>query len=274
MAYDTVATSYVQCKVMEVEQNIDVAKAQGGGTYKGTSITVKVNGKAETISMAQKWLDVSYQADLKAKIATLKPGQEITIVKVKKTGNIDLAAYNALDKDTQKTMSNWGVGEILDGHVAPQQSRPAAGGSNSGGQTYGKFDTSEIERAHAQNASMIFLGGKTTAAKIAETCEVMHDMTIALKAEYMAANPDLSEKTVGNMVGGAVLHACTLAVGHKKEITDIPALARKFLVEVTERTDKYIKAKKAAPAPKAEEPAVEEAPEAPAAEDFDDDIPF
>lgn len=272
MAYDIVATSYVQCKVMEVEQDIDVKKAQGGGTYRGTAITVKVDGVAETIKIAQKWLDASYQADLKAKIATLKPGQEITVVKVKKTGNIDLAAYNALDRDTQKTMSNWGVGEILDGHVAPQAApRTQAGGNSGSGQSYGKKDTTGVETGHALNGAMRFEGAKATLETIVATAKRVHDITTALKAEYKAANPDLSDYDAGAAVGHAVLNSLEIAAARKKTLDDVTGIARKWLAEAVTAVQAHVKP---APAPKAEEPAAQ-VPEAPAAdEDLDDDIPF
>lgn len=277
MAYDIVASSYVQCKVMEVEQDIDVKKAQGGGTYRGTAITVKVDGVAETIKIAQKWLDASYQAELKAKIATLRPGQEITIVKVKKTGNIELSAYQALSKDEQKTMANWGVSEILDGHVAPQQKPRAAAGGNGGisGQSYGKKDTTGIETGHALNGAMRFEGAKATLEVLVETAKGVHDITAALKAEYAKANPDMSDYDAGAAVGNAVLNALEIAAARKKPLADVPAIARKWLAEAVPAVKAHIKP---APAPKEEEPAVEETPEAPAvetSEDFDDsDLPF
>ena len=276
MAYDIVATSYVQCKVMEVEQDIDIKKAQGGGTYRGTAITVKVDGVAETIKIAQKWLDASYQAELKAKIATLRPGQEVTIVKVKKTGNIELSAYQALSKDEQKTMANWGVSEILDGHVAPQQKpRAASGGSGTSGQAYGKKDTTGIETGHALNGAMRFEGAKATLEVLVETAKGVHDITAALKAEYAKANPDMSDYDAGAAVGNAVLNALEIAAARKKPLADVPAIARKWLAEAVPAVKAHIKP---APAPKEEEPAVEETPEAPAvetSEDFDDsDLPF
>ena len=274
MAYDIVATSYVQGKVMEVEQNIDVAKAQGGGTYKGTTLTIKVNGKAETISMAQKWLDVGYQAELKAKLASLKTGQEVTVVKVKKTGKIDLADYNALDREAQKSLSNWGVSEILDGHVAPQQKPRAAFGGNGGtsGQSYGKKDTTGMETGHALNGAMRFEGAKATLEVLVETAKGVHDITAALKAEYAKSNPDMSDYDAGAAVGHAVLNALEIASARKKPLADVPAIARKWLAEAVPAVKAHIKP---APAPKAEEPVTEEADEAPAVEDFDDsDIPF
>ncbi len=274
MAYDIVATSYVQCKVMEVEQDIDVKKAQGGGTYRGTAITVKVDGVAETIKIAQKWLDASYQAELKAKIATLRPGQEITVVKVKKTGNIELSAYQALSKDEQKTMANWGVSEILDGHVAPQQKPRAAFGGNGGtsGQSYGKKDTTGMETGHALNGAMRFEGAKATLEVLVETAKGVHDITAALKAEYAKSNPDMSDYDAGAAVGHAVLNALEIASARKKPLADVPAIARKWLAEAVPAVKAHIKP---APAPKAEEPVTEEADEAPAVEDFDDsDIPF
>lgn len=277
MAYDIVATSYVQCKVMEVEQDIDVKKAQGGGTYRGTAITVKVDGVAETIKIAQKWLDASYQAELKAKIATLRPGQEVTIVKVKKTGNIELSAYQALSKDEQKSVSNWGVGEILDGHVAPQQKPRAASGfgGNGGtsGQSYGKKDTTGIETGHALNGAMRFEGAKATLEVLVETAKGVHDITAALKVEYAKANPDMSDYDTGAAVGNAVLNALEIAAARKKTLVDVPAIARKWLAEAVPAVKAHIKP---APAPKVEEPAAQES-ESPAAdtEDFDDsDLPF
>lgn len=279
--YTEVASRYDHITlILPPEQNIDVKKAQGGGSYKGTVLTFKnKDGDVESTKMAQSWLDNKYQATLKGFISLMEVGKQYTIVKVK-TVDMTKEDYEALED--KKGVGNWGVKQILEGHVIPEgMGRPASTAAPSANKPYvpAKRDTSGIETGHALNGAMRFLGGKATVESIIESAKVVHDITSTLKKEYAEANPGLSDYDSGAAVGNAVLNAIDIAVARKKALTDVPDIARKWLKEVVPAVAEHVK-----PAPKSEvkqevkpEPEVAEealpAVEAAPSDDFDD-APF
>lgn len=271
--YTEVASRYDHITlILPPEQNIDVKKAQGGGSYKGTVLTFKnKDGDVESTKMAQAWLDNKYQATLKGFISLMEVGKQYTIVKVK-TVDMTKEDYEALED--KKGTGNWGVKQILEGHVIPEgMGRPAAAPSVAG-KAYEPFDIASVEMLHAMNGAMRFLGGKATVENIIETAKSVHDITIALKKEYAAANPSLTNKEVGNRSGNAVLNAIDIAVARKKALTDVPDIARKWLKEVVPAVAEHVKPTpkpeaKPEVAPDVKEDVVEAAP----VNDIDD-IPF
>lgn len=270
--YTEVASRYDHITlVLPPEQNIDVKKAQGNGSYKGTVLTFKnKDGDVESAKMAQAWLDNRYQEGLKAFIAGMTVGGKYTIIKTKVV-DMTKEDYEALaDK---KGVGNWGVKQILDGHVIPDgMGRPAArtGGS---GQTYGKRDNTGVETGHALNGAMRFLGGKATLDEIITTAKTVHDITNQMKKEHAVANPDMSEYDCGAAVGNAVLNALEIAAARKKTLADVPGIAKKWLAEAVPAIVAHIKP------PKVEEKAPEPEPEvngpmSESSDEDDDGIPF
>ena len=277
--YTEVASRYDHITlILPPEQNIDVKKAQGNGSYKGTVLTFKnKDGDVESAKMAQAWLDNRYQEGLKAFIAGMTVGGKYTIVKTKVV-DMTKEDYEALaDK---KGVGNWGVKQILDGHVIPDgMGRPAAQAARTGGtgQTYGKRDNTGVETGHALNGAMRFLGGKATLDDIVTTAKTVHDITSQMKKEHAAANPDMSEYDCGAAVGNAVLNALEIAAARKKTLADVPGIAKKWLTEAVPAVVAYIKppkveekAPKSEPTPK---PEVNE-PMSESSDEDDDSIPF
>lgn len=274
--YTEVASRYDHITlILPPEQNIDVKKAQGGGSYKGTVLTFKnKDGDVESTKMAQAWLDNRYQEGLKAFIAGMTVGGKYTIIKTKVV-DMTKEDYEALaDK---KGVGNWGVKQILDGHVIPDgMGRPAAPVARTGGsgQTYGKRDNTGVETGHALNGAMRFLGGKATLDDIVTTAKTVHDITSQMKKEHAAANPDMSEYDCGAAVGNAVLNALEIAAARKKTLADVPGIAKKWLAEAVPAIVAHIKP------PKVEEKAPEPEPEVnePMSESSDEedlsDVPF
>ncbi len=276
--YTEVASRYDHITlILPPEQNIDVKKAQGHGSYKGTVLTFKdKDGDVESAKMAQAWLDNRYQEGLKAFIAGMTVGGKYTIIKTKVV-DMTKEDYEALaDK---KGVGNWGVKQILDGHVIPDgMGRPAAPAARTGGsgQTYGKRDNTGVETGHALNGAMRFLGGKATLEDIVTTAKTVHDITSQMKKEHAAANPDMSEYDCGAAVGNAVLNALEIAAARKKTLAYVPGIAKKWLAEAVPAIVAHIKP------PKVEEKAPEPTPEPEVNEPMadsndssvDDDIPF
>lgn len=283
--YVEVASAYDHVEVMQVKQNVDVKKAVGNGSYKGTTLLVqpKDGSDPKTVKIAQNWLDIEYptQQALKAKIAGLKVGDQITVVRNKTVKDMEKEEYDALDKEARKVTGNWGVKEILDGYVIPEgHERPAARTGGTSGQTFGgKRDTTGIETGHALNGAMRFLGGKASVEDYVATAKEVHNITAELKAEYAAANPGMSDYDSGAAVGNAVLNALEIAAARKKGLDVVPGIARKWLAEAVPAIVAHIKPPKVeekAPEPvKEEEPVVDEAQAADEEDDDSfDDIPF
>lgn len=278
--YTEVASRYDHITlILPPEQNIDVKKAQGNGSYKGTVLTFKnKDGDVESAKMAQAWLDNRYQEGLKAFIAGMTVGGKYTIIKTKVV-DMTKEDYEALDD--KKGVGNWGVKQILDGHVIPDgMGRPASAPAASGaprtggsGQTYGKRDNTGVETGHALNGAMRFLGGKATLEDIVTTAKTVHDITSQMKKEYAAANPDMSEYDCGAAVGNAVLNALEIAAARKKTLADVPGIAKKWLAEAVPAIVAHIKPPKVEE--KAPEPASEvNEPMSESSEEDDDSIPF
>lgn len=270
--YTEVASRYDHITlILPPEQNIDVKKAQGNGSYKGTVLTFKnKDGDVESAKMAQAWLDNRYQEGLKAVIAGMTVGGKYTIIKTKVV-DMTKEDYEALaDK---KGVGNWGVKQILDGHVIPDgMGRPASAPSASGaaprtggsGQTYGKRDNTGVETGHALNGAMRFLGGKATLEDIVATAKTVHDITSQMKKEHAAANPDMAEYDCGAAVGNAVLNALEIAAARKKTLADVPGIAKKWLAEAVPAIVAHIKPPKVeekAPEPEVNEPMSESSDE-------------
>lgn len=269
MAYTELSRIHVEGKVLDVELNIDIKKAQGNDTYKGSVITMKgKDGKSEDIKVAQKFLDNSYQADLKAQFAAVKSGDLITVVKVKTT-KLTKEEYDALDKESQKTNANWGVAEVLMGHVAPERkSTGGTSGGKSGGFRGGAKDMTGVFVGHALNGAFNYLGGDAKADEYAETAKKIHDITTKVKADYAALQPSLSEYDVGAASGNAVLNALSIAKAKGVGLDQVEKYAKHLLVKVVPSILEYIKGAPAqaeddgfdAPAPEVEKKAAEPKP--------------
>lgn len=174
----------------------------------------------------------------------------------------------------------------------------AGGGSSAagkpaqaGGNTYTKRDTSGVEIGHAVNGGYNLQRGGVE-GDIVDLAKQVHDLTVALKAEYAKKNPDMSDYDVGASVGHAVLNGTR----DGESIERVEEIARSILDEVVPAVAEYVRGgKKEAEKPK---PAAKKAPAKKAAnrpvpqpdpvqddgpgdddsppwnDDSDDDIPF
>lgn len=174
---------------------------------------------------------------------------------------------------------------------APQQ---AANGNSGGSYTAKPKDMSGIQSGHSFNGAMNFIttyGGDVSNENIVAVAKKVHNVTEKVKAEYAAANPDMSAYDSGAAAGNSVLNACKL-VGAESDFEDgVYALAMDFLGNVVPEIMKHVKGDakeappvkvtRAAPAkkPATKAPAVakKEPVMPPLAESFDDmsdEVPF
>lgn len=284
--YTEVNSAYDHVEVISVKLNYDQKKAVGNGTYKASSILVQPadGSDPKSIKIAQNWLDIDYptQNALREKLAVLKAGDKVTILRNKTVKDMEKEDYDALSKDEKKTTGNWGVKEILEGHVIPaghERSSPAsAAPRRGGGENVGMLTN------HANNAAGNFMqaqGTKYSADAYNEIAIKMHQITLELKAEYGVTNPlGLDAFEIGNAVGGAVLNAAKLA----SSLDKVKALAADLLAKNVAVVREAVSPKKEAAkeeAPAEDKPAVKksaakkEAPSAePAVIEDDEDLPF
>lgn len=283
--YTEVNSAYDHVEVISVKLNYDQKKAVGTGTYKASSILVQPadGSDPKSIKIAQNWLEIDYptQNALRDALAKLKAGDKITVLRNKTVKDMEKEDYDALSKDEKKTTGNWGVKEILEGHVIPaghERSSPAAAPRRSGGENIGMLCN------HANNAAGNFMqaqGTKYSADAYNEIATKMHSITLELKAEYGVSNPfGMDAFEIGNAVGGAVLNAAKLATSLDK----VKALASDLLAKNVPVIREAVGAKAQAPAkeeapaeaPATKKEAKKEAPVQKSAdtEDYDDDIPF
>lgn len=210
--------------------------------------------------------------------------QETDEVKVVVTEKVvgDKTYYNAKRTGIKLVKKNATPGQ------APQQ--------NSGGYTAKPKDMSGIQSGHSFNGAMNFIttyGGDVSNENIIAVAKKVHNVTEKVKAEYAAANPDMSAYDSGAAAGNSVLNACKL-VGVEGDFEDgVYALAMDFLGNVVPEIMKHVKgeAKEAPPAKITRAaPAKKPATKAPAVakkepvmpplgdsgdfSDMDEDIPF
>ncbi len=278
MAYTTLAKLYEHIKVLDVELNTDIPKAQGAGSYKGSMISGK-NAKKETvdIKVAQSYLDNKYQSALKEAFSNVKAGDLITVVK-HKTTKMSEDDFNKLSKDDQKTNSNWGVAAIYPGHIIPEdiaaeQRQNAVAAKVSQG--YQKKNEVGIQVGHAINGAMRYTNGKITTDKLIEVGKAVHDITEAVKAKYKPANPEMSDYDIGAATGNAVLNALEIACAKKLELDSVEGIALKILSDVVPALKEYMapeKEEEATPEPAQEIP--EQESDGVEDQDEDDGLPF
>lgn len=121
MAYPILARSYQQVRIVEVQEGIEIQKYNGNGvTYNGTMITVRDLGtnKADDITINTGYLNLEFQAPLKATIQALKPGQEVTVLK-QKTCPPHAVEGMTQEEAKEKKVGFWGVSAIFDGKIVP-----------------------------------------------------------------------------------------------------------------------------------------------------------
>lgn len=237
MAYKTIGRRYDQGTVFAVDIDVAIKKFESEDTYQGTRITYrdKNTDKLEEAKWATSWLGYSYQKDIKAKIATLKQGDEVTFYKEKSAPEENIAGKSA---EELKKVGNWGVSKIYDGFVVPEEivanqpNRKPAGGKYEG------YDAKGTEVGHCINAALFLL----TAAKgddsvvVVETCKQLHDLTIKLKEQYQLAT-GFSTKRCGFAVGHAILNASRRC----KTVAEVEVWANKLLTDVTAPVDAYVR---------------------------------
>lgn len=164
-------------------------------------------------------------------------------------------------------------------------------GSAAGGK---KRDTSGMETGHAINGAFILTKHQKT--DVMDEVEIVHSLTVKLKAEYAEANPDMSDYDAGAAVGHAVLNACRfVAENSKYKVEHLEKLAKGILEKLVPKALALVKGEveedeweqeEEKPAPKttskgrgrpkkAKEPEPEPEEEEYEEDDaFEDDIPF
>ena len=142
---------------------------------------------------------------------------------------------------------------VIDASGAEAPYQKPAGGNSGSGYTAKPKDMSGIQVGHSFNGAMNFIttyGGDVSNENIIAVAKKVHNVTEKVKAEYAAANPDMSAYDSGAAAGNSVLNACKL-VGAEGDFEDgVYTLAMDFLGNVVPEIMKHVKgeAKEAPPA--------------------------
>jgi len=269
--YKVLGRTYVQGTVINVKENGDIQRGVGGGSYKGTQINFfdKKSGDPESAKMAQVWLDLDYQRDLKDTVQSLKSGDEITIYK-QREGKASLVEGKSDEEIKEQRLAFWGVKSIHMGHVIPPEMADAPA-NQSGGKTVaerGGYDSKGVAIGHAikcANRLLTPAKAKDNKTFVAAAC-ALHDITVSLQEEFNDVNK--------GAIGLAVLEA-SIRCKEFKEVNDV---VRGIITEVnplvTEHVEAAIEQRKADKKAKKEaEKVAKEAPKAEAEEaDIEEDI--
>ena len=260
MAILVLGKRYVHATIMSVKSNSSIEKAFGKGTFIGTRINYEEkNGELSSEKINQGWLDNDYQAELKASIMALKPGDEVTLYKEK---TIDEAAYNGIDDPEQKKKAgHWGVKKIYQGHIQPDGCLTASPSKTSF--TGGASGGTGMHIGHAiKGATQLCIRQRKA---YVEAAKEVYDVTKKLTQEYSSLSGG------GSTVGNAVLNACFLVPTKKVSVGDLETTTRKILDLYLPEITAYVAEQEAPPVPvEASSNSEDSAPVV----DFDDDIPF
>lgn len=187
------------------------------------------------------------------------------------------------------------TGDVIITDASGAEAAPSA--APAGATAYKPKDMTGVEVGHAINGAMNVLltfGGDVSNDNIVRYAGSVHNVTVKLKKEVAAANPEKSEYDVGASVGHAILNACKLVGLDADFEPTLEGIAVDLLDNVVAPVEKYIKEGRGAakparrtPAPakapaakgsrkaaKAPEPEPQPEPQDSGLDDMDDDIPF
>lgn len=180
--------------------------------------------------------DISVNTGTKVapKWAQIQETDEVRVV-VSETVKGDKTYYNAKKSGIKLVKKNATPGQ------APQQT---ASGNSGSGYTAKPKDMSGIQVGHSFNGAMNFIttyGGDVSNENIVAVAKKVHNVTEKVKAEYAAANPDMSAYDSGAAAGNSILNACKL-VGTEADFEEgVYALAMDFLNNVVPKIMEHVK---------------------------------
>lgn len=155
------------------------------------------------------------------------------------------------------------TGNVIITDASGAEAAPAA--APAGAAPYKPKDMTGVEVGHAINGAMNVLltfGGDASNDNIVRYAGSVHNVTVKLKKEVAAANPEKSEYDVGASVGHAILNACKL-VGLEADFEPtLEGIAVDLLDNVVAPVEKYIKEGRGAAKPARRTPAPAKAPAA------------
>lgn len=219
---------YTHGTVIAVQENAQIKRAQGTGTYEGTRVQYSdADGEVDSIKVNQAYLDLKYQKGLKDAIQSLKPGQEFTVYHEKKAERKNIMGVTVeftddagdtqtevrdltADEIKEQFLAHWGVVSVYPGHVIPDEMAETPVANTTPKEVYKKKDTTGMEAGHAVNSALALLNNSVEDyEKVVEISTRIAAISKEVSAVWKSEG-DLSKYDADVSSGLAVKAACAM----------------------------------------------------------------